>query len=256
MSSATGATDVHRRLDWQVGTVTAKRRETPAACTLALDLPHWGGHLAGQHVDIRLTAEDGYQAQRSYSIASAPEQGALELTIERLADGEVSPYLVDDVREGDQLELRGPIGGWFTWQASDGGPLLLCAGGSGLVPLMAMLRHRAAAGAGTPTRLLVSTRGAEDLLYAGELEELMDRDDRLAIHPTFTRHPPPGWMGYARRVDRAMLGEVAFDPALRPRCYVCGPTAFAEAVAELLVALGHDPALVKTERFGASGGGP
>jgi ferredoxin-NADP reductase len=229
-------------------------RETATGCTLMLDLPEWTGHRAGQHVDVRLTAEDGYQAERSYSIASAPEEPRVALTIERLEDGEVSPYLVDELRAGDMLELRGPIGGWFTWQASDGGPLLLLAGGSGLVPLMAMLRHRAAAGSDARTRLLTSARGADDLLYADELSGLASADGALEVFTTLTRSQPDGWSGYARRVDLAMLREVAFDPRERPRAFVCGPTAFVEAVAEFLVALGHEPALIKTERFGPTGG--
>ncbi|HET9011925.1 MAG TPA: hypothetical protein VFN38_08925, partial [Gemmatimonadaceae bacterium] len=178
----------------------------------------------------------------------------VSLTVERLEDGEVSSYLVDELRDGDLLELRGPIGGWFTWSGSDGGPLLLVAGGSGLAPLMAMIRHRAAAGSDAATRLLVSARGAGDLLFARELEELAAADPALDVSITLTRSPPAGWTGYARRVDLEMLRQVAFDPAERPRTFVCGPTAFVEQVAELLVALGHDPAGVKTERFGPSGG--
>jgi ferredoxin-NADP reductase len=241
---------------WQLATVAEKLTETAHAGTLLLDVPEWNGHLAGQHLDVRLTAEDGYQAERSYSIASAPEDPHLALTVERLDDGEVSPYLVEELRAGDQLELRGPIGGWFTWQASDGGPLLLVAGGSGLVPLMAMLRHRAAAASHVPARLLVSARTGDDLLYAAELEGLAKPDGGLAVFRTFTRVQPPGWSGYSRRVDRAMLEETAFGPAERPRIFVCGPTPFVEGVSGDLVALGHDPALVKTERFGPSGGGP
>ena len=242
--------------------------ETPRARTLVLDVPDWPGHRAGQHVDVRLTAEDGYRAQRSYSIASAPEDGALALTVERLDDGEVSPYLVDDVRVGDAFELRGPIGGWFTWRASDGGPLALIAGGSGLVPLMAMLRHRAAvaaanvpvrdavrhraavAAADVPVRVLVSARGWDDLLYARELESLAG--DGLTV--TLTRRQPPGWTGPARRVDRELLEAATWPPADAPRNFVCGPTSFVELVGDELVALGHDPASLRLERFGATGG--
>jgi ferredoxin-NADP reductase len=225
-------------------------RETPAAATLVLDVPGWPGHRAGQHADVRLTAEDGYQAQRSYSIASAPEQGAPALTVERLDDGEVSPYLVDEAQPGDVLELRGPVGGWFVWEARLGGPLLLIAGGSGLVPLMAMLRHRRLSGSDVEARLLLSVRRAEDVLYAAEVAAL--GDDAVL---TYTREPPAGWAGYARRVDRAMLAEAGIAPERRPRVYVCGPTGFVEGVAGDLVALGHDPALIRTERFGATGGG-
>jgi ferredoxin-NADP reductase len=223
--------------------------ETPSARTLVLDVPDWPGHRAGQHVDVRLTAEDGYTAQRSYSIASAPESERLELTVERLDDGEVSPFLVDEVRPGDVLELRGPIGGWFTWRTTDGGPLQLVAGGSGLVPLMAMLRHRKAAGSTVPARLLVSARSREDLLYAAELDHL-DAD----VTVTLTRRGPPGWTGLDRRVDRAMLEAATWAASETPRVYVCGPTSFVEVVAAELVALGHDPATLRLERFGATGG--
>jgi ferredoxin-NADP reductase len=185
---------------WQVATVRAIRAETASARTIVLDLPEWRGHVAGQHVDVRLTAEDGYQAQRSYSIASAPETADLELTVERLDDGEVSPYLADEVREGDQFEIRGPIGGWFTWSAEDGGPLLLLAGGSGVVPLMAMLRHRAARRSTVDARLLLSARTLDDVIYRDELMALgTDNGVRLAI--TLTRAQPDGWQGYDRRVD-------------------------------------------------------
>ena len=227
--------------------------ETAEAVTLVLDVPGWPGHRAGQHVDVRLTAEDGYQAQRSYSIASAPEQTELALTVERFDDGEVSPYLVDVVRAGDRFELRGPIGGWFTWDAPQGGPLLLIAGGSGLVPLMAMLRHRQLAGSDAEARLLLSTRSPGDVLYARELEAIAAEPGVTVVH-TYTRSRPEGWTGFARRVDRAMLEEVSWPPADRPQAFVCGPTAFVEAVADGLVALGHDPDRIRTERFGATGG--
>ena len=238
---------------WRPATVRATEAETAHARTLRLDVPDWPGHVAGQHVDVRLTAEDGYQAQRSYSIASAPEAGPPEITVELIDDGEVSPYLVEDVRPGDRFEVRGPIGGHFSWAVEDGGPLLLVAGGSGLVPLMAMLRHRAARGSDAEVHLLVSARSADDVPYAGELATLAD-DPGLRVAYTYTREPPPGWTGWARRVDAAMLAEVAPSPAERPRVYVCGPTAFVEAVAEALVELGHEPHRVKTERFGATGG--
>ena len=234
---------------WRVATVAELVQETAQAVTIVLDLPEWPGHVAGQHVDIRLTAPDGYQAQRSYSIASRPEEGRLALTVERIDDGEVSPYLAGVLQEGDELEFRGPIGAHFTWRVEDGGPLLLVGGGSGLVPLMSMLRHRAARGSDVDTRLLVSTRTREDLLYAEELSP----GPGLRIHRTLTRERPDGWDGYTRRVDRAMLDEVAWPHADRPRTYVCGPTAFVELVADELVGLGHDPAEIRTERFGPTG---
>ncbi|HET9739247.1 MAG TPA: ferredoxin reductase [Solirubrobacteraceae bacterium] len=235
-------------IPWREAEVREVVRETPSAATLVLGVEGWPGHRAGQHMDLRLTAEDGYQAQRSYSISSAPEDGGPAITVERLEDGEVSPYLVDDAQAGDFVEVRGPVGGWFVWDASQGGPLFLVAGGSGLAPLMAMLRHRAHAGSDVETTLLVSARRPEDLLYASELNAL----DGVRVERTFTRAAPEGWTGYARRVDRDMLAEVA--PAPGARVYVCGPTGFVEGVAENLVALGHDPSRIRTERFGATGG--
>jgi ferredoxin-NADP reductase len=233
---------------WRPAEVREVMRETPSAATLVLDVEGWPGHRAGQHMDVRLTAEDGYQAQRSYSIASAPEDDGPAITVERLENGEVSPYLVDDAQAGDFLEVRGPVGGWFVWDAAVGGPLFLVAGGSGLAPLMAMLRHRARAASDAEVTLLVSARRPEDLLYASELDGL----DGVRVERTFTRSAPEGWTGYARRVDREMLAEVA--PAHGARVYVCGPTGFVEGVAEALVALGHDPSQIRTERFGATGG--
>jgi ferredoxin-NADP reductase len=220
-------------------------RETASATTLILDVPGWPGHRAGQHADIRLTAEDGYQAQRSYSIASAPEDGHAAITVERIDDGEVSPYLADEARVGDELEIRGPVGGWFVWDVRDGGPLMLIAGGSGVVPLRSMLRHRALAGSDVEVRLLLSARRVEDVIYRDELAEATI---------TYTREAPAGWTGYARRVDRDMLAEVAFPPAQRPRIYICGSTGFAEAVAADVVALGHHTDRIRIERFGATGG--
>ena len=217
-------------------------------------MPDWAGHRAGQHVDVRLTAEDGYQAQRSYSIASPPEVPQITLTVERLDDGEVSPYLIEALQEGDQLELRGPIGGYFTWQAADGGRLLLIAGGSGIVPLMAMLRHRAAQHSAVPARLLYSSRAFDEIIYRQELEQLAEADPALTVTHTLTRRQPAEWTGYRRRIDRAMLAEVAWPPSERPRAFVCGPTALVETVASALVELGHEPQRVKTERFGPSGG--
>ena len=234
-------------LRWRPARVVSVRAETPRASTLALDVGDWPGHRAGQHVDVRLTAEDGYRAQRSYSIASPPLASVLEITVERLEDGEVSPWLAGEAQVGDELELRGPIGGYFVWDVPRGGPLLLIAGGSGVVPLMCIERLRRTAAPDVGSTLLVSARRPEDLIYAAELRA-------VPALVTYTREPPPGWTGYARRVDREMLGEVAPPPEERPRAYVCGPTSFVEVVADELVALGHHRALIKTERFGATGG--
>ena len=225
--------------------------ETPRVTTIAFDVPGWPGHQAGQHVDVRLTAADGYQAERSYSIASAPGGTRVELTVVHIDDGEVSPYLTGELRRGDQIELRGPVGGYFVWAPGDGGPLLLAAGGSGVAPLMAMVRLRAAAGSAVDTRLLVSSRSWEEIIYREELERLAG--GRLTVVHTLTASAPPGWAGYARRVDAGMLAQVGPGPAERPRVYVCGPTPFVEAVAEALVGLGHQPQAIKTERFGPTG---
>jgi ferredoxin-NADP reductase len=254
-----GVSNTHAPLRWRRARVVETVAETPHAKTLHLEVRGWPGHMAGQHVDVRLTADDGYQTSRSYSIASAPESvgasGRIELTIERLDDGEVSPYLVDELRAGDLLELRGPLGGHFVWNVDLGGPLLLVAGGSGLVPLMAMLRHRAAAGRErTPTRLLHSTRTLEEALYRDEPARLAGPGSELDVVYTLTRQAPPGWPGYRRRVDREMLAAVAFPPTAQLRLFVCGPTPMVEAAAAALVELGHPPARVKTERFGPSGG--
>jgi len=237
------------RLNWRAADVVGVVPETARVKTIQFDVPDWPGHLPGQHVDVRLTAEDGYQAQRSYSIASAPDGTRVELTVERLDDGEVSPYLTDELRTGDQIELRGPVGGYFVWEPERGGPLLLVAGGSGVVPLMAMLRRRAAAGSDVPAVLLFSSRAWDDVIYRDELERL-NANGLLVVH-TLTRAQPDGWTGYARRVDREMLAEVAPEDA---QVFVCGPTPFVEAVASALVELGHEPARIKTERFGATGG--
>jgi ferredoxin-NADP reductase len=237
------------RAELKVATVERVIHETPQAVTLEMDVPGWQGHRAGQHVEVRLTAEDGYRAQRSYSIANPPEAPGVAITVEKLDEGEVSPYLAEVVQAGDQLELRGPIGGWFTWDARDGGPLLLVAGGSGLVPLMSMLRHRRAAGSDAPARLLLSARRPEVVLYRDELAELGDE----LVTVTYTRAAPPGWTGATGRVDRALLEQVAWPPGEEPRIYVCGPTGFVDVVADTLVALGHEPGRVRTERFGASG---
>jgi ferredoxin-NADP reductase len=242
------------RLTWQFGEVVATQAETAQTKSVTLALPTWMGHRAGQHVDVRLTAEDGYQAERSYSIASPPEEAPrVTLTVERLDDGEVSPYLTNELRAGDKLELRGPIGGYFVWEAHLGGPLLLVAGGSGIVPLMAMLRHRAAVGSTIPTRLLYSSRSSDDVIYRDELERLVKSSTLLEIVQTLTRVQPPGWTGYARRIDTQMLREVAWPLDQRPLMFICGPTPFVETAAASLVALGHDPARIKTERFGPTG---
>jgi ferredoxin-NADP reductase len=249
-----GRLSTGRRLTWQIGEVAEVIHETPKVATLSLDVPGWPGHLAGQHIDVRLTAEDGYQAQRSYSIASPPEDRRVSITVERLDDGEVSPYLVGELRVKDKLELRGPIGGYFVWQATDARPLLLIAGGSGIVPLMAMIRHRAAARSTTPLRLLYSSRTFDDLIYRQELERLSAADETLGVTHTLTRSQPPWWKGLARRLDREMIEEVAWPVTEMPQVFVCGPTSFVEAAAGLLVEHGYEPGWVKTERFGATGG--
>jgi ferredoxin-NADP reductase len=242
------------RLTWQLGEVVATRPETPRTKSITLALPNWMGHRAGQHVDVRLTAEDGYQAERSYSIASPPEEAPhVTLTVERLDDGEVSPYLTEELRVGDKLELRGPIGGYFVWEMPMGGPLLLVAGGSGIVPLMAMLRHRAAIGSTVPTRLLYSSRSFEDIIYRGELMRLDEADQMLEVVHTLTRSHPPGWTGYSRRIDTDMLREVAWPADQHPLVFICGPTPFVETAAASFVTLGYEPAQIKTERFGPTG---
>ena len=244
------------RIEWRSGTVAEVIVETSHAKTLVLDVPGWPGHLAGQHVDVSLTSEDGYQAQRSYSIASEPTRATLAITIERLDDGEVSPYLTDALGVGDKLELRGPIGGYFVWEPSLTGHLFLVAGGSGIVPLMAMLRTRAAAPearrAAVPATLLYSSRSGDDIIYREELARLADDPGVRVIH-TLTRAQPAGWTGFTRRIDADMLTEVAPPASARPYIYVCGPTALVETVAQTLVELGHEPSRVKTERFGPTG---
>jgi ferredoxin-NADP reductase len=240
------------RLTWQLATVVELVDETTGVKSIVLELPKWPGHRAGQHVDVRLTAEDGYQAQRSYSIASAPEDGNVMLTVERLEDGEVSLYLTDELRVGDRLELRGPIGGYFVWEQSLGGPLFLVAGGSGIVPLRAMLRHRAAVGSEVPARLLYSSRSLEDVIYRDDLDSLA-ADDEVDVLFTLTRSWPDGWIGHRGRVDKGLLEQVGCAAHERPLTYVCGPTGFVEVVANGLVELGHNPARVRTERFGPTG---
>ena len=247
-----------QQLKWQLGTVLEIRQETPRVKSLILDVPEWTTHLAGQHVDVRLTAEDGYQAQRSYSIASPPEDTSLMLTVERIEDGEVSPYLTDELRAGDRIELRGPIGGYFVWDArdgkNDGSPVFLVASGSGIVPLMAMIRHRANWGNRVPTKLLYSSRSYEDVIYREELDHISANDSSLRVMHTLTRRQPPNWMGYRRRIDRAMLADTAWRPAEKPLAFTCGPTAVVEAVATYLLELGYEPERIKTERFGPTGG--
>lgn len=241
------------RLKWQLARVVDIVDETPRCRSLLLEVPNWAGHRAGQHVDVRLTAEDGYQVQRSYSIASPPKARQIALTVERLDDGEVSPYLTEVLQADDQLELRGPIGGYFTWQVADGGPLLLVAGGSGIVPLMAMLRHRAAQQSTIPARLLYSSRAFDEIIYCQELAQLA-ADPTLRVTHTLTRQQPADWSGYRRRIDRAMLAEVIWPPSEQPRAFICGPTALVETVASTLIELGYEALRVKTERFGPSGG--
>jgi ferredoxin-NADP reductase len=242
------------RLSWQLAEVETIRTETTQTKSIRLVVPGWTGHQAGQHVDVRLTAEDGYQVERSYSIASPPEDGShVTLTVERLDDGEVSPYLTEELRAGDKLELRGPIGGYFVWEVQLGGPLLLIAGGSGIVPLMAMLRHRAAVGSTIPTRLLYSSRSYQDLIYRDELDRLARQTMMLEVAHTLTRMQPPDWMGYSRRIDTQMLSEVSWPRDQHPLTFICGPTPFVETAATTLVDLGYEPARIKTERFGATG---
>jgi ferredoxin-NADP reductase len=226
--------------------------ETPRCKSIVLELPDWAGHRAGQHVDVRLTAEDGYQAQRSYSIASAPDDGLLVLTVERLEDGEVSPYLVDELRPGDELELRGPIGGYFVWEQSFGGPLLLVAGGSGVAPLRAILRHWASGDREVPARLLYSSRALEEVIYRDELGRL-HAEAGADVELTLTREWPEDWQGHRGRVNQRLLEEIAWPPEARPLSYVCGPSAFVETVAEALVKAGHEPSRIRTERFGPTG---
>jgi len=247
-----------QQLKWQLGTVVEIRQETPKAKSLILDLPDWTTHLAGQHVDVRLTAEDGYQAQRSYSIASPPRDKHLMITVERIEDGEVSPYLTEGLRAGDRIELRGPIGGYFVWDPGSGGndgpPLFLAAGGSGIAPLMSMIRHRVSTRNKVPTRLLYSSRSYEEVIYREELDRLSADDPTLRVIHTLTRRRPPNWMGYGRRIDRAMLADTAWRPAEKPLAFTCGPTAFVETVATHLGELGYESKRIKTERFGPTGG--
>jgi ferredoxin-NADP reductase len=242
------------RLTWKVAEVVAVRQETPRVKTLALAVPGWMAHKAGQHVDIRLTAEDGYQAQRSYSISSPPENPQVELTVETIEEGEVSPYLTGEVRPGDKFELRGPIGGFFVWTAGIMGPLVLIGGGSGVAPLMAILRHRAKAGASGQATLIYSSRTFDDIIYREELERLAEADPSLRIVHTLTRGQPPGWSGYGRRIDPAMLQELGVPHLPGSNVFICGPSGMVESASQALIALGIEAANIKTERFGPSGG--
>jgi ferredoxin-NADP reductase len=243
-------TAVLGRLAWLAAEVAGAKWETPRVRTLELNVPGWADHLAGQHLDVRLTAEDGYQAQRSYSIASAPGE-PLALTVERLDDGEVSPYLVDEARAGDGFEVRGPIGGYFVWEPDDPARVLLVGGGSGVVPLMAMARSRARSRGTAPMRLLYSSRSLEDVIYREELEALPG--DGFEVVHTLTREQPAGWTGYSRRIDPELLAEVAWPVADEPKVFVCGSTRFVDAAADGLVGVGYNPRWIRTERFGATG---
>ncbi|MFJ8613552.1 ferredoxin reductase [Streptomyces sp. NPDC093675] len=235
------------RLRWRVAEVAGRRMESPTAVTLTLDVPDWPGHFAGQHVDVRLTAEDGYSTQRSYSIASAQDGTRVELTVQRVPEGEVSPYLVDELVPGDQLELRGPVGGWFVWQPEQREPVLLVAGGSGLVPLMCMIRSRGTVGSRAPFRLLYSLRSTAELLYGPEIRRSAPGLDATCV---YTRQAPQGARRPPGRITPEDLTRHGWPPDFEPTCYVCGPTGFVEKVAAYLVLLGHDPERVRTERFG------
>ncbi|TCC26835.1 ferredoxin reductase [Kribbella speibonae] len=245
-------TALRGRLSWQSGTVVGLVEETPSTTSITLDLPRWEGHRAGQHVDVRLTADDGYQAERSYSIASSPEDSHIVLTVERLEDGEVSPYLVDELRVGDELEVRGPVGGYFVWQSADDSPVLLIAGGSGVVPFRAMLRHHHAVASTVPMKLLYSARSQAELIYRDELMALAD-DEKIDVHLTLTREQPEDWQGGSGRIDRSVLDRQGWPAEDRPLVYVCGPTGFVESVADTLVGLGHEAGRIRTERFGGTG---
>jgi len=240
-------------LRWLLAEVVELVPETARVTSLVLDVPGWKGHRPGQHVDVRLTAEDGYQAQRSYSLAAPADGERVVLTVEELEDGEVSPFLTEELRPGDRFELRGPIGGYFVWDGSDGGRLHLVAGGSGVVPLMAMLRHRAAAGLHVPATLLYSSRTLEDVIYRDELDALAEPDPALEVVLTLTRGHPDGWGGYARRIDGEMLAEVFGGPEGGATAFVCGPTRFVEVAADGLVGLGYEPRRVRAGRSGATG---
>ena len=243
-------TALRGRLTWQPATVASVTRETASVVTIELDPRHWPGHHAGQHLDVRLTAEDGYTAEREYSIASAPGE-QVAITVERLEDGEVSPYLTGELRAGDGLELRGPVGGYFVWEPGAGGPLMLLAGGSGVGPLRSILRHRQRTGSDAPARLLYSARSWQDVIYRDELHQ---RHEGVQVSYTLTRSQPRGWTGHTGRIDQALLEQVAWPAEANPLAYICGPTSFVETAAAGLVDLGYPPERVKTERFGGTGG--
>jgi ferredoxin-NADP reductase len=252
--TGTNSASPPKRIEWQFAQVRDVVVETRRVKSLMLQPASWPGHLPGQHVDIRLTAEDGYQAQRSYSIASPPEDELLALTVERVKDGEVSPYLLDELRVGDQLELRGPIGGYFVWTAAARGPVYLLAGGTGITPLMSILRHRHRLPSRPPALLIYSARSREDIVYQDELEAMTRRDSSFRLVYALTRQQPKDWMGHRGRINKGLLSANWFPPAHNPTIYVCGPTTFVETAASLLVELGFDPLSIKTERFGPSGG--
>jgi ferredoxin-NADP reductase len=247
-------TAILRRLTWAIAGLVSRKDETPRVRSLTFDVPDWPGHLPGQHIDVRLTAVDGYRAQRSYSIAAPAEGSRVAITVERLEDGEVSTYLTDVLEIGDRVELRGPIGGYFVWEPSRGGPLGLIGGGSGVAPLMAMLRERVAANSDVPVRMLCSWRTAEDVIYADELSAIARDANGVSITHTLTRSAPDDWSGRRSRLDREALSELGWPSELEPLTYVCGPTGFVEAVASALVELGHEPRCILTERFGPTGG--
>jgi ferredoxin-NADP reductase len=252
MPETKATTSTHERLIWRVAEVAKIVDETPRVKSLVLDVPEWPGHRPGQHIDVRLTAEDGYQAQRSYSVASEPESTRLMLTVELIEEGEVSPYLTSDVRPGDKFELRGPIGGYFVWTVAIGGPLFLVAGGSGIAPLMSMLRYRAAVNSTIPALLLYSSRTFEDIIYREELDQMAARNGLTVVY-TLTRRQPRGWSGGARRIDRSMLASVGPSAKARPKIFICGPTSLVESTAQSLLELGYERNFIKTERFGPTG---
>ncbi|OKI61247.1 ferredoxin reductase [Micromonospora sp. CB01531] len=253
MSAPPAGNRVAAPLTWRVARLAERRIETPTAQTLVLDVPDWPGHLPGQHVDVRLTAADGYQAARSYSLAEPADAGRIALTVQRVPDGEVSPYLIDVWAAGDPVEVRGPVGGWFVWRTEETAPVLLVAGGSGVVPLMAMLRARRAAGSRAPFRLIYSVRSPADIFYADELRRRVREDQGLDVAYVYTRQAPEDWRGEPHRINLADVNTHGWPPDLDPLCYICGPTGFVETVADLLVGLGHQTRRVKTERFGPTG---
>ena len=240
------------RRAWRPAHLVEQRRETESASTLVLEVAGWPGHLAGQHIDVRLTAPDGYQAARSYSLAAPPDGDQIEITVQRVPDGEVSSYLADEVRNGDTVEVRGPVGGWFVWKPGDSAPVVLVAGGSGVVPLMAMIRSRDGVNS-TPFRLIYSVRTPDDRIYDHELHSRATHDSGLEITFLYTRRAPAGETRSAGRIAAEDLLSHGWPPGLEPTCYVCGPTPFVETVADMLIDLGHNPTRIRTERFGPTG---